>query len=103
MPPEHGNAATMTAMMRLLGKFRAWRRCRAARRRARLHSFMDLSDRTLADIGLRRADVYGALVDAVPLGQGAAMSQTSPCDAQICELSRRRALTVVANDLRAAA
>jgi uncharacterized protein YjiS (DUF1127 family) len=44
----------MRRLIRMLG---AWRR-----RRSHLRHFMTLSDRTLADIGLRRADVHAAMM-----------------------------------------
>ena len=103
MPAEHGNNGPMTTWMRLLSKFRTWWQSRAVRRRARLHSFMGLSDRALADIGIRRAHVCGALVGAMPLGQSATTSSASPADAQIWGLPRHPAPTAVATDLSAAA
>jgi uncharacterized protein YjiS (DUF1127 family) len=97
-----GNHGSMSALKRLARALGAWRRDRAARRRARLHSFTGLSDRALADIGVRRADVVGALVGAMPL-RGAPSAAEPPCDARICALPRRPALTLVADDLDAAA
>jgi uncharacterized protein YjiS (DUF1127 family) len=58
----------MSAMGRLTRGLGAWRRRRAARRRASLHGLMGLSDRALADIGLRRADVHAATMGVMPLG-----------------------------------
>jgi uncharacterized protein YjiS (DUF1127 family) len=97
---DHGSMSVLRRLARALG---AWRQDRAARRRAKAHSFMGLSDRALADIGVRRADVAGALVGALPLRRTAATAVATPRHAQICELSRRRPLAVVANDLGAAA
>jgi uncharacterized protein YjiS (DUF1127 family) len=102
MPAD--NHGSMTAIMRLLGKFAAWRQRRAARR-AHLHGFMAMSDRALADIGVRRAHVYGALVGAMPLGRDAATPEVARPDAAIHEFHkrpRRPTLTVVANDRAAA-
>ena len=101
MPANYGEYGSMTAMTWLLRLFSAWRQRRAARRRARLHSFMDVSDRVLADIGVRRADVYGAMIGVAPLRRAVA-PEGSP-EAEIYELPRRPPLTVVANDLGAAA
>jgi uncharacterized protein YjiS (DUF1127 family) len=36
------------------------------RRRAHMHEFMHMSDRMLADIGVRRADIHAALSGLVP-------------------------------------
>jgi uncharacterized protein YjiS (DUF1127 family) len=96
----HGSISALRRLARALG---AWRRDRAARRRARAHSFMGLSDRALADIGVRRADVVGALVGAKPLRHSATPAAKSQRDAQVYELPRRPTLTVVTNDLGAAA
>ena len=98
-----GNHGSMRALRRLARALGAWRQDRSARRRAKLHSFMDLSDRVLADIGVRRPDVVGAAVGAMPLRRAAAGAAAAPRDAQICGLPRRPTLTVVANDLDAAA
>ena len=95
-----GTDGWMSALMRLVARFRAWRQRRVAGR----HSFMGLSDRTLADIGVRRADVYGAVVGAVPLARSAApLEGALPADTKVHQLPRRRMLTVVANDPSAAA
>jgi uncharacterized protein YjiS (DUF1127 family) len=98
-----GDHGSMSALRRLARAFGAWRQDRAARRHARRHSFMGLSDRALADIGVRRAEVVGALVGAIPLRQSAATAADSPRNAQLYELPWRPTLTVVANDLGAAA
>jgi uncharacterized protein YjiS (DUF1127 family) len=98
-----GDGGSMSALRRLARALGAWRQDRAARRRARRHSFMGLSDRALADIGVRRADIVGALVGAMPLRRTAATPAKSPDHAQIYELPWRPTPTVVANDLGAAA
>jgi len=103
MPAEFG-LGSMGALRRLAQMFNSWRRRRAARR-AHLHGFMALSDRALADIGVRRAHVHGALVGAMPLGRTTATPEVSRPDAAIHELHerpRRPTLTVVANDRAAA-
>ena len=97
MPADTVNRGPMKAIKRLLN---AWRQRRAARRRTRSNSFMSLSDRALADIGVRRADVHGAMLGVAPLRQGA-LDHT--LEAAIHALPRRPRLKVVANDLDAAA
>ena len=96
MPAETSNRGLMKAMSRLFG---AWRQ-RRARRRIPSNSFMSLSDRALADIGVRRADVYGAMIGVAPLRQS---GLDHVPEAAIHELPRRPRLTIVANDLDAAA
>jgi uncharacterized protein YjiS (DUF1127 family) len=98
-----GDHGSVSALRRLARALRAWRQDRPARRRAKAHGFMGLSDRALADIGVRRADVVGALVGAMPLRQSAAIAAQSPRDAELYELPRRPTLTVVTTDLGAAA
>jgi len=100
MPADNHDRGPIDALRRLALLLNAWRRHRA-RRRARLNSFMDLSDRALADIGVRRPDVVGAVVGAMPLDRHATTA-TSP-GAAICRLPRRPRLKVVANDHGAAA
>jgi uncharacterized protein YjiS (DUF1127 family) len=101
MAADHGNHGATAALRRLVRALAAWRGRRTMRRRARRHDFMGLSDRTLADIGLHRADVQGALLGAMPLRRHA-MAEEPPATA-ICRLPRRPRLTVVSNDLDAAA
>lgn len=101
MPADSGTHGAMAGMMRLVRMFSSWRRRRATRRRAYLHGFMGLSDRALADIGVRRADVSGALIGAVPLGRAVAAPEESVPDVALYELPRPR--LVVANDFRTAA
>ncbi len=80
-------------MRRLVRALSTWRR-RTRGGRARVHRFLALSDRTLADIGLRRADVYAAAIGIVPLGGRATVpAPTAP----ICVISDAR-LTLVASD-----
>lgn len=102
MPAGDGDHGSMTAIKRLLRLLRAWMQ-RRARRRAHLGSFMGVSDRVLADIGVRRIDVYGAMAGVVPLRRTAATAEEAPPDAAVCELPPRPRLAVVANDLSAAA
>jgi uncharacterized protein YjiS (DUF1127 family) len=101
MPADDFGHRSMGALMRLLRLFSTRRQRRAARRRTDLHGFMAMSDRELADIGMRRAHVYGALVGAMPLGRHATTA-TAP-EATICRLRGRPTLRVVADDLNAAA
>jgi uncharacterized protein YjiS (DUF1127 family) len=85
----------------LLRVIAGWRNRRAARRSGRVHGFIHMSDRMLADIGLRRADVHAALVGVKPLGRPATEEAS---EAAICRLSWRPPLTVVVtHDLDAAA
>jgi hypothetical protein len=97
MPADNRSGGPIKAMKRL---FSAWRRRRAARRRTPSNSFMSLSDLALADIGVRRADVHGAMLGVAPLRQSAI--DHAP-EAAVRALPRRPRLTVVANDLDAAA
>ena len=61
---KHGWMSPMTPLRRVVAK---WRQRRAARRGARLHGFMHMSDRMLADIGVRRADVHAAMSGMMPV------------------------------------
>ena len=100
MPADHDRThRPMSALARLVPTYRAWRQRRIARR----HSFMGLSNRMLADIGVRRADVYGAMVGAMPLVRSVARLEGAHPDAAIYALPRPRAPKVAANDLSAAA
>jgi uncharacterized protein YjiS (DUF1127 family) len=99
MPADKASSGPIKAMIRL---FSVWRQRRAARRRAPFNSFMSLSDLALADIGVRRADVHGAMLGAAPLRQSATALEPAP-DSAICQLPQRPRLTVVSNDLDAAA
>jgi uncharacterized protein YjiS (DUF1127 family) len=103
MPAGSHSQGSMSALRRLVQQLSAWRQRRVARRRARLHSFMGLSDRTLADIGVQRAQVYGALIGAMPLGGNAAPAEEFVCEAVVYELPRPPKLTVVKNELNTAA
>jgi uncharacterized protein YjiS (DUF1127 family) len=47
----------LSTLRRLLSELRAGHQRWAGRRNAQLHGFIVLSDRALADIGVRRADV----------------------------------------------
>ena len=67
MPAYDHESGPMTAMARLLRMVTGWRRRRAAKRRAQLHGFMLMSDRMLADIGVRRADVHAAVSGLMPI------------------------------------
>jgi uncharacterized protein YjiS (DUF1127 family) len=103
MPADNRDHGAMSMALRLLRLLTVWRQRRSERRRARMHSFMGLSDRALADIGVRRADVYGALIGAMPLTQAAVTPDGAPSDATIRRLPRRPPLKIVPNDLSAAA
>ena len=84
----------------------SWRQRRAARRRAQLHTFMSLSDRMLADIGVRRADVHAALSGLVPAQHIARTQVGAPWTApvhKLCPQSRQPSEALAAPDLSAAA
>jgi uncharacterized protein YjiS (DUF1127 family) len=66
-------------MGRLMRAFGRWRRRRALRRRASLDGLVGLSDRSLADIGLRRADLQAAMMGVMPLGPRATAAEDSTC------------------------
>ncbi len=67
MPANKQEHGSMSAMRRLLRMVSTWRARRAARRRAQLHGFVHMSDRMLADIGVRRADVHAAVSGFMPV------------------------------------
>ena len=92
-------SGAVVAMRRLMRAINTWRQVRVRRRRAKIHRFMALSDRILADIGLRRADVNAAMIGVVPLGRRATLH--APAGA-IRQVSTER-LALVANDLSEAA
>jgi uncharacterized protein YjiS (DUF1127 family) len=101
MPADNHDRGPIDALRRLALLLNAWRR-RRARRRARLNSFMGLSDRALADIGVRRADVHGAMIGGMPLRRRP-VDYVQFSDAAVCRLPERPRLAVVSNDLGAAA
>jgi uncharacterized protein YjiS (DUF1127 family) len=71
MAADHCDRGPIFAMGRLMRAFGRWRRRRAMRRRASLDGLVGLSDRSLADIGLRRADLQAATMGVIPLGRRA--------------------------------
>jgi uncharacterized protein YjiS (DUF1127 family) len=106
MPANKQEHGSMSALGRLLRMLNAWRGRRAARRRAQLHGFMHMSDRMLADIGVRRADVHAAISGMVPVEHIARTHGGSPWTAQIQPLRahlRQQSEAFAANDLGAAA
>jgi uncharacterized protein YjiS (DUF1127 family) len=100
MPADNGHSGRINAMERLLS---AWRQWRAARRRARLHEFVHMSDRMLADIGVRRADVHAAMSGLMPPQHIARTSGGAPWTAQIHTLRPQSHRRSNAADLDAAA
>ena len=96
---KHGWMSPMTPLRRVVAK---WRQRRAARRGARLHGFMHMSDRMLADIGVRRADVHAAMSGMMPVEHIARTQGGRPWTAEIHPL-RRRPEVIAADDLSAAA
>jgi uncharacterized protein YjiS (DUF1127 family) len=89
----------MTPLLRSIAQ---WRQRRAAQRCARLHGFTHMSDRMLADIGVRRADVHAAMNGMMPVEHIARTQGGRPWTAEIRPL-RRPAEVIAANDLSAAA
>ena len=86
MPADSGHCGRINAMERLLS---AWRQWRAARRRARLHELVNMSDRMLADIGVRRADVHAAMSGLMAPQHIARTRGGAPWTAQIQRLRPR--------------
>ncbi|HEU0224365.1 MAG TPA: DUF1127 domain-containing protein [Steroidobacteraceae bacterium] len=84
MPAD--SSGPIKALKRLLG---AWRQRRAARRRAHVREFMHMSDRMLADIGVRRADVHAAMSGLVPARHIARTTGGSSWTAQVHRLRPR--------------
>ena len=103
MPADSKNGAWMSTLMRLLSAGRHWR---AARRRAPMHEFMHMSDRMLADIGVRRADIHAALSGLVPAQHIARTSGGTPWTASVHTLRpqcREPSDAMCGRDLSAAA
>jgi uncharacterized protein YjiS (DUF1127 family) len=97
---RHGWMRALAPLLRVIAK---WRQRRAARRGARLHGFMQMSDRMLADIGVRRADVHAAMSGMMPVEHMARTQGGRPWTAQIHPLCRASSKALAANDLSAAA
>ena len=100
MPANDQRHGWMRALAPLLSIIAKWRQRRSARRGARLHGFMQMSDRMLADIGVRRADVHAAMSGMMPVEHMARTRGGRPWTAQIHPLRRE---SLAANDLSAAA
>ena len=106
MPANKQEHGSMSAMGRLLRMVNAWRARRAARRRAQLHGFVHMSDRMLADIGVRRADVHAAISGMMPVEHIVRTHGAAAWTAPVQELrpqSRQQSEAHAANDLSAAA
>ncbi len=103
MPANEQRPGWMRAITPLLRIVARWRRRRAARRGARLHGFVQMSDRMLADIGVRRADVHAAMSGMMPVEHMARTRGGRPWTAQIHPLRRGSSEAPVARDLDAAA
>jgi uncharacterized protein YjiS (DUF1127 family) len=97
---RHGWKSALTAPFRLIAK---WRQRRAARRGVRLHGFTHMSDRMLADIGVRRADVHAAMSGMMPVEHLARTRGGRPWTAEVHPLRRASSKAVAADDLSAAA
>jgi uncharacterized protein YjiS (DUF1127 family) len=94
---RHGWMSAMTSLLRLIAK---WRQ---RRRGAQLHGFMHMSDRMLADIGVRRADVQAAMSGLMPVEHIARTHGGRLWTAQVHQLRRAPSEALAANDLSAAA
>lgn len=100
---EHGATAAARRLLRMVAD---WRQRRAVRRRAQLHTFIGLSDRMLADIGVRRADVHAAVAGVVPaqhLGRTHGGTPWSAPVHRLCPKGRQPSEALAATDLSAAA
>jgi uncharacterized protein YjiS (DUF1127 family) len=103
MPADSKRRNWIEAMMRLLGAGRPWR---APRRRAHMHEFMHMSDRMLADIGVRRADIHAALSGLMPAQHIARTHGGTPWTSTVHTLrpqSREPSDAMCGRDLSAAA
>jgi uncharacterized protein YjiS (DUF1127 family) len=99
--PADSKRNWMSVITRLLGAGRSWR---ANRRRTDLHAFMHMSDRMLADIGVRRADIHAAMSGLMPPERIARTHGGRPWSAQVCRLRPHcRQPSEAATDLSAAA
>jgi uncharacterized protein YjiS (DUF1127 family) len=97
---RHSWPSALAAPLRLIAK---WRQRCAARRGARLHGFTHMSDRMLADIGVRRADVHAAISGMMPVEHLARTRGGRPWTAEIHPLRRPPCEALAADDLSAAA
>jgi uncharacterized protein YjiS (DUF1127 family) len=101
MPAHSKRFDWISALRRLLGRRRS-----APQRRAGLHDLTYLSDRMLADIGVRRADVHAALSGLMPAQHIARTRGGAPWTAQLHRLRppcREAAKTLPPRNLGAAA
>jgi uncharacterized protein YjiS (DUF1127 family) len=100
---KHGLLAAVTWLVRMVT---GWRGRRTARRRAQLYGLMRMSDRLLADIGVRRADVQAAISGLMPVEHIARTRGGAPWTAQLhvlCPHGRERSEANAAADLGAVA
>jgi uncharacterized protein YjiS (DUF1127 family) len=100
MPADSKRFDWMSALVRLLSAGRHWR---PPRRRAGLHDFIHMSDRMLADIGVRRADVHAAMSGLMPAQHIARTRGGARWTAQVHRLHPQRDRRSNAADLDAAA
>jgi uncharacterized protein YjiS (DUF1127 family) len=103
MPADSKRRDWISAMMRLVGAWRPWR---PARRRVPMHEFTHMSDRMLADIGVRRADIHAALSGLVSAQHIARTSGGTPWTAPVHTLRpqcREPSDAMCGRDLSAAA
>jgi uncharacterized protein YjiS (DUF1127 family) len=97
---RHGLIGTLR---RLVGALRAGHWRWAGQRNAQLHGFMALSDRTLADIGVCRADLHAAMSGVIRIEHIARAHGDRRWTAPIEELRQRPVEAPAANDLSVAA
>ena len=100
---SHGLLSTLKRLERPARALRGGRQRRAARRNARLHGFMVLSDRALADIGVCRADLHAAISGVIPIEHIARAHGDRGWTAPIQQLRHRPAEALAANDRSVAA
>ena len=98
-----GSQGLLSTLERLARALRAGRQRRVGRRNARLHWFMVLSDRALADIGVCRADLHAVISGVIRVEHIARAHGDRRWTASIQPLRHRPAEALAANDLSVAA
>jgi hypothetical protein len=88
---------------RLVRALRAGQQRRAARRSAKLHGFMALSDRALADIGVCRVDLQAAMSGMIRIEHISRVQGDREWMAPIHPLRRPGEAIAAADDMSAAA
>jgi uncharacterized protein YjiS (DUF1127 family) len=98
-----GSDGLLSTLRRLVSALRAGHQRWAGRRNARLHGFMVLSDHTLADIGVCRANLHAAMSGVIPIEHIASAHGDRRWTAPIQQLRHRPGAASAANDLSVAA